>query len=109
MLGKERTRYRLAIIGLLVALASVCAGFALATAAVPSGNGTVGLCRLKQGGDARIVADTTPCRTTEQKILMRSYDPVFARISAGGTTGGRYRHALGAGKSSTGQYEIIFD
>ncbi len=102
---------RLVIFGLLIVLTFTVAGFAIASAAtkIPAGNGLVRFCRNNTNGNARIVLPSVACATTEQKVQMRSYDPIGVRFNGSTSTFLVNHHATNLTRLSAGVYQLTFD
>ena len=105
---------RIVIMGLIVALTFTLAGFAVASAAnpkMPAGNGLVRFCRnLSGGGAARIVELDTACAAGEQKVQMKTSDPIGVEFDGEGgfdlMTHNLGQHVTSVSHPAVGQYVV---
>jgi hypothetical protein len=63
---KERTKYRIAIVGLLAIIVSMMAGFAISAAVVDAGNGATNACYNTKNGKLR--AAVTACKAGKETV-----------------------------------------
>jgi len=103
---------RLVIFGLLIALVFTTAGFEIASATTPTGNstGTATFCYKNRNGSARIINPSiaTCSVTKESTVTLRTYDPIFAKVSATGVLG-THNHATAAAEFMPGEYNVTID
>jgi hypothetical protein len=103
---KTIRRQRVVILGLLVVVGSMFAGFSIASAVVSNSDGTANACYSSKNGKLRMA--TTPCKAGKETATTLSRTvPMYARVYGGALSGSK--HALSISHPSTGLYYIAFD
>ncbi len=104
---KQVLHYRVVVVGLLVVIVSVLAGFAAASAVVSNSDGTINACYKNSNGNLHL--NVKGCKAgKETAVTLSGSTPIFARVAADGTLGVS-KHVVSVTKGPPGVYDVTFD
>jgi hypothetical protein len=83
---KQRTRYRVAIGGLVTALVFTMAGFAISEASIPAPGGVVKAC-YKKNGTLRVIDSAAACKAGKETAIQWNQAGAKGATGAQGATG----------------------